>query len=143
MAFTDLPPDWASRPIADPDLLADVLDLAVSEQSRRTGGLMLLFCDTDMRLVQPVELTDPATAPTGVAERAAMLSMLVAAQADERPDGSLLVAMGRPGGLSATNDDQRWAAAIADAARGRLALLGVHIVTDDGNRPVPAPCAVR
>ncbi|MGA7689068.1 MAG: hypothetical protein WCA29_07540 [Jiangellales bacterium] len=137
MAFTDLPPDWPTRPITDPALLADVLDLVVSEHARVTGSLFLLLCDPGDRLVLPVEIGELATAPAGSA-RAEMLAPIMR-QADEmEPDGGVLAAIARPGGLSVTADDLAWADTVADAARGRLRLLGVHVITLDGSRPVPA-----
>jgi hypothetical protein len=137
MAFTDLPPDWPSRPITDPALLADVLDLVVSEQARLAGSLYLLLCDPGDRLVLPVEIGELATAPAGSA-RAEMLAPIMCQANEMASDGGVLAAIARPGGLSVTADDLAWADTVADAARGRLRLLGVHVITLDGSRPVPA-----
>jgi hypothetical protein len=57
--------------------------------------------------------------------------------AEVEPDPSLLAAIARPGGLSVTAEDLCWAEALAVAALGRVRLLGVHVVTVDGSRPVP------
>jgi hypothetical protein len=57
--------------------------------------------------------------------------------ADLDPAAGVIAALARRGGLSVTPDDARWAEAIARATAGRVRLLGVHLVTPDGCRPVP------
>lgn len=137
MAFTDLPQSWHEEPITGLDRLPDVLDLVVSEQARRTGSFHLLLCDPAERLVLPMQVSDLASAPNGL-ERARMLSALMAEVAEVEPDASVLAAIGRPGGLSVTAQDHAWADDLADAAAGRVRLLGVHVVTPHGSRPVPS-----
>jgi hypothetical protein len=143
MAFTDLPDDWGSRPITDPTLTADVLDLLVSEQCRHRGGLVLLFCDASDRLVAPIEVTPlPSPSPEAV-ERSTRLgdlvSSVVAHPASARLAGAgVLVALARPGLLSVSPDDACWADAVALATRNRVRLLGIHLVTQEGSRPVPS-----
>jgi hypothetical protein len=137
MAFTDLPPDWPTRPITDPALLPDVLDLVVDERARVTGSLFLLFCDRGDRLVLPMEIGELASAPTGHAA-AEMLLPIMRKVSDMEPDGGVLAAIARPGGLSVTRDDVAWADTVCTAARGLLRLRGVHVITLDGSRPVPA-----
>lgn len=136
MAFTDLPADWPALPITRPDLLTDVLDLVVSDHARATGSLVLLICDPADRLVSPMEITDLRHAPAG-SQRAALLSIVIDTIAAIEPKAGVLAAIGRPGGLSVTGDDREWAAALAAATAGRVRLLGVHVVTADGSRPVP------
>lgn len=136
MTFEDLPPDWEDRPLTDPRLVADVLDLFVSHRARHEGALVLLLCDGEDRLVQPVEIAEPHTAGDA-AERSASLRSLFAMLADLEPDAGVLAAVARRGGLSVTPDDACWAEAIADAAAGFVRLRGVHVVTPDGSRPVP------
>lgn len=136
MAFTDLPEDWSSHPITDPALIADVLDLFVTTDSRYDGAVYLFLCDAQDRLMAPVSI-DGSHVPTG-ADRVSTLSGLLQALAEHEPDAGVLVAIARPGGLSATDDDRDWAEAANRAATGRVRLLGVHVVTPDGSRPVPA-----
>lgn len=136
MAFTDLPDNWDSYPITDPALLPDVLDLVVSEQARATGALYLLVCDPGDRLVLPMQITELADAPAGPG-RDALLTVITDKVCEIEPDAGVLAAVARPGGLSATADDRAWAEALAQACDGRVRLLGVHVVTMDGSRPVP------
>jgi len=136
MAFTDLPADWPALPITRHDLLCNVLDLVVSDHARATGSLCLLICDPADRLVAPMEISHLRDADAG-ADRAALLATVVDAVADIEPQAGVLAAIGRPGGLSATQEDREWADALAAATAGRVRLLGVHVVTADGSRPVP------
>jgi hypothetical protein len=62
MTFEDLPNDWSDRPLTDPALLSDVLDLVVFEKDRAAGAVSFLLCDDEGRLVQPVTIGElPAT----------------------------------------------------------------------------------
>ncbi len=137
MAFTDLPADWPTRPITSPALLPDVLDLVVSERARASGSLFVLVCDAGDRLVLPMEIGEITTAP-GRSARGDLLVPIMRQVADMEPGGGVLAAIARPGGLSATVDDVAWADAVASAAQGSVRMLGVHVVTVDGSRPVPA-----
>ena len=47
MTFNDLPDDWPTRSITEPGLVADVLDLLVSEADRQRGALVLALCDSE------------------------------------------------------------------------------------------------
>jgi hypothetical protein len=132
MSFDDLPADWPERPLTDPTLVADVLDLVVTERSRDAGALYLLLCDRDDRLLVPVAIDDiDRDAPK--AERVRVLSGLLSHL--EEP-GSLLVAIARRGGLSVTADDELWARSVLSTLGG-WRLLGIHLVTPHGSRPLP------
>lgn len=135
MSFDDLPDNWPELPLTDQRLLADVLDLVVSEQSRRDGALYVLLCDEQARLVQPIAI-DLLEAPTDLAAREELLAGVVDMTHHLGENGSYVVAIARRGGLSVTLDDEQWAAAV-ESARGSWRLLGVHVVTRDGSRPVP------
>jgi hypothetical protein len=135
MSFTDLPEDWPTRPLTDPVLVADVLDLLVSDADRASGALLFALCDRDARLLQPCVLPDGSGGEPAQRERA--VSVFVDLLADLDPDGSLLVAVARPKGLSATAADLDRRAAVERACAGKVALLGVHIVTREGSRPLP------
>lgn len=137
MAHTDLPADWPTLPITRRDLLPGVLDFVVAERDRQAGTLWILICDPADRLVSPVRLCDLHEL-TSAHDRRQHLTALVTMIAEIDGDAGVLAAIGRPGGLSATEDDQDWAAALAEAAAGRVRLLGVHVVTVDGSRPVPS-----
>jgi hypothetical protein len=138
MSFDDLPDDWPSRPLTAPVLVADVLDLVVSPLSRSRGALYLLLCDDADRLLVPVAI-DEVESEASSFQRVDLVARVLDMAAQTAPVGSLLAAVARPGGLSATADDESWAEAITVAADGRTRLLGVHVITPDGSRPVPRP----
>ncbi len=141
MTFEDLPDDWPRRPLTDPHLVADVLDLVVTDASRANGALYVLLCDPDDRLLQPIAIDAPDP-QSGGEERERILRTVLSVAEDGVPGGSALIAIARRDGLSATPDDELWARS-ALAARGRFRLLGVHVVTGVGSRPVPSPARVR
>jgi hypothetical protein len=134
MAFTDLPPQWADRPIHHPALVADVLDLLVPLTDRRAGALLLALCDEQGRLLQPCLVEgDP-----GCAEARRTPGFFAEVLAGLSPGGSMLVGIARSAGLSARPADLEFAAAAqAACAEHGLRLLGVHVVTLDGSRPLP------
>jgi hypothetical protein len=137
MSYQDLPEGWSTQPLTDPRLVADVLDLCVSPRARHDGALCLLLCDAGDRLRTPV-VVDQVPATASGAERARTLTRLLTELADIDADVSLLAAIARRGGLSVRPDDHTWAEAIASAAADcRIRLLGVHIITPDGSRPIP------
>ncbi len=95
MAFTDLPPQWADRPIHHPALVADVLDLLVPLSDRRAGALLLALCDEQGRLLQPCLVEgDP-----GCAEARRAPGFFAEVLAGLRPGGSMLVGIARSTGL--------------------------------------------
>jgi hypothetical protein len=134
MAFTDLPPQWAERPIHHPALVADVLDLLVPLSDRRAGALLVALCDAQGRLLQPCLVEGEP----GHAEARRTPRFFAEALAELSPGGSMLVGIARSAGLSARPDDLEFAAAAQDAcAEHGLRLLGVHVVTLEGSRPIP------
>ena len=140
MTFLDLPADLADRPLTDSGLVADILGLLVSEPDRRRGCLLFALCDAQCRLVQPFVVHDVPD-HLSIQERKTILDVFVRILTDRDRQGSLLLALGRAAGLSATQDDLDWRAAVERACRGRATLLGVHIITPEGSRPVPRSSA--
>jgi hypothetical protein len=138
MSFQDLPDGWNDRPLTDPRLVADVLDLIVSDADRRAGGLAMLLCDDEGRLQQPVFISD-LDYDSSETERALMFGRFVARLAEQVD--SILFALAREDGLSITDDDQSWARAIQYACSGEVRLLGFHVVTLVGSRLVPGTVA--
>lgn len=138
MTFEDLPADWPSRPITDPEIWEDVLDLLVSPADRRGHSLAVLACHADGRLLQPMVI-GPDIGPCDhvVADNA--VGVIVEVLGEEAPDGTLVIALARPDGLSLTDDDHRWRAAF-DAALRRTpwTLASAHVVTLNGSRSIPA-----
>ena len=139
MSFDDLPSDWPTRPLTDPQLVADVLDLIVTERSRDAGALYFLLCDPHDRLAVPVALDD-LDRDASRADRVRVLSGLLSAGAHLDEPGSVLVAIARRGGLSVTAEDELWAECVL-AALDRWRLLGIHLVTRQGSRPLPRVAA--
>jgi len=137
MTFTDLPDDWPERPLTEPQLVADVLDLVVSVRDRRSGALAVLMCDEDDRLVQPVVITD-LEPMADEDDRCDALAVITGAMEGR---GSIIVAVARRDGLSITEDDRVWARAARRAGAGAVRLLGVHLVTATGSREVPLDLA--
>jgi hypothetical protein len=134
MGFDDLPDDWDDRPLTDPRLVADVLDLLVPDKDRCAGALVLLVCDRNARLVQPVAVTDvDEVASEGERQRAVevIIGMM------DGP-GSLHIALARRDGLSLTEADRAWRRAAQRACGAGVRLLGVHGVTVAGSREGPA-----
>jgi hypothetical protein len=138
MSFDDLPEGWKERPLTDPRLVADVLDLMVSDADRCAGSLAVLLCDEQGCLLQPGIISD-LDYDTSEAERSAMLAIFVANLATWFD--SVLFALARADGLSITADDQRWARAVQYACAGEMRLLGFHLITRDGSRLVPGTVA--
>ena len=137
MTFEDLPEGWLSRPLTDPLLTDDVLDLLVSGRDRDQGAIQVLLCDPADRLVQPCavgELDDPAAGYSQLQ----IIEPFARTWRDLEPDGSILVAIARSRGLAVTDNDRGWhQAAIDTCRRFGLRLLGVHIVTHDGAVRLP------
>ncbi|HET7476032.1 MAG TPA: hypothetical protein VFJ97_08415 [Dermatophilaceae bacterium] len=139
MSFLDLPADWPHRPLTDPTLVADVLDLVVSDAVRQRGSLVLLLCRSDDRLAQPCVVDDVDLARHDATHRE-ILEPFVALLAQMQSGGSLIVAVTRPSGLRPTDDDRAWHQAAIDACREGpvpVRLLGVHVVTRDGIERLP------
>lgn len=138
MSFDDLPDGWTEQPLTDPRLVADVLDLVVSDADRRAGVLAVLFCDEQGRLVQPSIISDLDYA-SSEAERCRLFGNFVTHLTDYFD--SILFALARADGLTITADDESWARAAQHACSGELRLLGFHLITRDGSRLVPGTVA--
>jgi hypothetical protein len=138
MSFDDLPEGWKDLPLTDPRLIADVLDLVVSDADRCAGALAVLMCDEQGRLLQPGIVSDLDYDSTE-AERSARLASFVSTLAEFFD--SVLFAIARADGLSITPDDEVWARAVQYACSGEVRVLGFHVITRDGSRLVPGTVA--
>lgn len=132
MSFEDLPADWAQRPVTDPDITADVLDLVIRDADRDTGCIAALMCNAAGRVVQPVVVElPPGGVPAGEHQRFFdLVCGGMAAVSDFGDRGGILVAVARPRGPFVTGDDREW----HDAGRRSCAdhgvrLLGTWLVT--------------
>lgn len=106
MTFHDLPRDWPTRSVTDPDIFIDLVDLIVRDRDRHEGALVALICSADGRLVQPVVVSDiPVLA---AAERAQTLNPLIGAILAHVPGGSLVIVVARPGRRDTIDSDREW-----------------------------------
>ena len=147
MGFDDLPDDWSDRPLTDPQLLADVLDLVVMERDRRAGGLGVLICDGHQRLALPVmiseldDVTDDDDRRKGLETIATAVRGFDLGDAGGTGGAGIHLAIARRDGLSITRSDRSWQQVAASVCADDIDLLGVHVVTCDGSRTVP-PVAI-
>lgn len=133
MSYQDLPEGWPDQPVTDH--IEDVLDLFVDMQARVRGALMILVCDERYVPVQPI-MIDDVPSGTMCAELAEPLQRIAGTIAEGLPGASALVAVAREGSSVSTLQDRAWAAAIRRAFNGHVELIGVHVVTPRGFRPI-------
>ena len=139
MSFEDLPPDWPTRPVTDPAITADLLDLVVRERDREEGAIGLLLCGPGGRLAQPVVIPSP---PVGAAPQEREKPFAAVCRALESLDGTgrpgLLIAVARPGSPFAGSEDLAWRdAATRVCGDYDVDLLGVWLMTPAVIRPLP------
>jgi hypothetical protein len=143
MGFEDLPRDWPRRPVTDPDITADLLDLVIGDRDRSVGALGVLLCGRDDRLVQPIVVGMPDLAATAAERRHGMDTLCAACGAlgepdDEAPPLGMLVGLARPGSPLMTAHDRRWRDTVVDSCHDHgVVLLGVWLVTPGLIRPLP------
>lgn len=149
MTFADLPQNWSQRPITDPDIFADVLDLVCDDTSRRSGALYLILCEPDGRLISPIAIDKvPQTRPPQeIADSVKRLfAQLVT---DPELPSTLVVAVTRPGSPTLTTRDRMLREALnAAALECGVTLLGFGIATPHAIHTFPgatpnAPSASR
>ena len=148
MGFEDLPDDWSDRPLTDPQLLADVLDLVVMDRDRRAGGLGVLICDAHQRLSVPVMISEPDDLADDEEREKGLSTIAHAVRGFDLGDAGgtgragIHLAIARRDGLSSTRSDRSWQRAAVAVCGDDIDLLGVHVVTCDGSRTLP-PVALR
>ncbi len=135
MSFHDLPKNWHALPLTDTALARDVVDLVVRDQDREGGCIVILLCDEDHRMVQPVAITDIGDrARPG--EAANLFDMVLDQVGDQV--GGLVVAIGRPHGHVPDDEARTWhEAAIARCRRHGVPLVGTYLATDRGVMEMP------
>ncbi|WP_353356233.1 hypothetical protein [Intrasporangium sp. DVR] len=117
--------------MTDPDLFEGVVDLVVPDTVRAVGGLALLLCHADGRLMQALtmESVNAATPPVEAE------SHLTDALADAAGSGvpAVVVVIARPGSGSATDHDLALRRASVSASGGTpIRLLGVALAVPGG-----------
>lgn len=135
MNFENLPADWPTIPLTDPDHIADVLDIFVGVRDRTVGSLLILICDDQRRPVQPMILNDIGAGSPRDAH--VPLARIADGIAELKPDATVLCAVARPGRTRVTKTDRQWAQCVDRALSGRLPVISVHLVTLDGTIPIP------
>jgi hypothetical protein len=132
MSFDDLPRDWPRRPLSDPVLTADVIDLVVSDADRRSQGLGFLLCRPGGTLGQPFfvgaqEYADPCQAVT-----------LMTRAAEETPGvAGLVLVLARSGGPVDDADRSVHQHAIDVTRAAGLTLWGTYLATRSGVTALP------
>jgi hypothetical protein len=130
MTFDDLPEDWLHRPVTDPALFDDVVDLVVTDRDRERGALYILLCDEGDRLLQPCAVTDLGS---GCEPDPQLIEPFAKALVCQCPDGGLVVVVARGGVPAPRETDVRWArAAEAICASWDARLLAAAVATPAG-----------
>lgn len=137
MNFEKLPKNWDEDPVDRPDRIADLLDLLVTEKARDSGALLVLICDSAGYLLAPCIVEDMPQELTDKECRHA-LGVFVQAARENDLAGAILIAVGRADGLSLTATDRRWREAAEEVCGDDVRVLGVHLITRHGTRPIAA-----
>ncbi|TPG12527.1 hypothetical protein [Pedococcus bigeumensis] len=137
MSYEDLPPDLRTIPLTDNTVQADVVDLILGIDERRSGALALMLCDEGDRGVQPIVLSDlPPEAPA--VEVRSLLDLLLPMVGEA--NGAILLGRGRRRGLMPTDNDRAWHQATIEAcSRHKVRLLGFYLASPDGVEALPDP----
>ncbi len=138
MTYQDLPTDWPSRPVTDPAITPDLLDLVVRDADRVDGALYLLLCGEQGQLIEPMVFPEPLTRMSRE-QCGTVFAALEHLALEEGLRGGILLAIAREKGPFITDTDRAWhEAAIRSCRRSGLSLLGVWVVTRHVIRPLPA-----
>ena len=137
MSYEDLPAGLRTIPLTDNTIQADVIDLILGIDERRSGALALMLCDEADRGVQPIVLSDlPPEAPA--VEVRSLLDLLLPMVGET--SGAILLGRGRRRGLMPTDNDRAWHQATIEAcARHKVRLLGFYLASPDGVEALPEP----
>jgi hypothetical protein len=138
MNFEDLPKDWHTVPLTDPDRIADVLDLLVPVRDRYRGALLIAICDAQRRFVQAMLITELGSQEV---YEGTFFEQLADLLADAVPGCTVLCALARRRNLQATERDQQWRRVLESSFAGRVELIGMHLVTVTGCLEISAPAA--
>lgn len=131
MSFEDLPADWATRPLTDEAILADVIDLVVTNRDRIAGAAYILLCGPTDRLLQPCAVTDLGR--KRVADRRAVIEPFARIVADSVDDGGIVLAVARDGRSGIIDADRRWHETAIEVCRAHgIRLLAVAVATPRG-----------
>jgi hypothetical protein len=142
MTFSDLPANWLTRPLTDPVLAANAVDLFVTEAERRQGVLAALICDRRARFRTSILLDLPRDAPLASPKSCIRALAPLIPVLESRPDGALILALGRPRPDPPSDDD--WTqAAIQTCRSASIRLLAFYLATPTDLHAVPLPSPAR
>ncbi len=131
MSFEDLPADWATRPLTDEAIFADVIDLVVTNRDRVAGAAYVLLCGPTDRLLQPCAITDFEQAPPP--EPREVIEPFARIVADTIVGGGIVLAVARDGRSGVTDSDRRWhQSAIEVCRKYGIRLVAVAVATPRG-----------
>jgi hypothetical protein len=137
MSYQDLPPDLRTIALTDNTVQADVIDLILGIDERRSGALALMLCDDADRGVQPIVLSDLPPESPATAVRT-LLDLLLPIVGENH--GAIMLGRGRRRGLTPTDNDRAWHQATIEAcARHGVRLLGFYLASPDGVEALPTP----
>ena len=137
MTFQDLPDNVRAVPLTEPSVQADVVDLILGMADRRGGSMAMMLCDSECRPFQPIVVGGVPHADA--ADCLTRLLGLVAHVVTEET-GSVLIARGRPGASTPTDDDRALhQLAIDQCAEHGIRLLGAFVATPAGVAALPEP----
>jgi len=146
MAFTDLPSDWPQRPVTDPAIFTDLVDLIVAVRDRSRGCLSVWLCGPTGRLIQPIlveapdELPNEASGPVrwgsdafaATQMRRALESLATVLSPHATPGSGLVVVIGRSGRADTTDDDRHTHQTAIEVCRTHgIPLLGAAVATPE------------
>jgi hypothetical protein len=135
MSYRDLPADLSSRPLDDQSLAADVIDLIIEPDDRERGCVAAMLCDARGIGVHPVVIGDiePGHAVSALHRLLGIVLPEVAANG-----GSVLLGLGRAGGIVLSDADRAWHQGAIDACRAHgVRLLAAFVATPAAVRPFP------
>lgn len=135
MTFEDLPADWNTRPLSDPAIAVDVVDLVLMDADRVQNSVLLLMCDEDAQARVPLVIHDMDWHATAD-DRRLLFSVF-----DRGPAAGVVVAISAskpvPPEIAA-----RWhTTAVAELARHGVTLHGFFVADRMRVRPVTAEAA--
>lgn len=154
MSFDNLPTDWPQRPLTDPQIGADVVDLVVRDIDRATGALAFLLCHEDGSLAQPVVVgghaDDNRIADDGwdtfvpdQDDLVAAVRQMTAVIADLPDTPAFVLAIARPHGPVQDADRRLHQLALEQARKRGLILLGTYLATHAGVTHLPVATGLR
>jgi hypothetical protein len=138
MRFDELPKDWPTRPVTDPEIFEGVIDLIVTDKSRAEGAVHVILCHPDGRLLQPIALDDGGSRPSVEKIEDGLRTLLPAL--GRQGLSAVVLAIARPGGMRPTARDRRLRAVFETVCCvAGLELLGVAIAAPGGIADFPKP----